>query len=80
MIVVGSYRGADTDPLWVRNLRADPHVHIEVGETNYNATARELPIGERDELYPRVVAAAPDYGDYETKTNRVIPLFELQRV
>ena len=79
MIVVGSYRGSDSDPLWVRNLRAYPYVQIEVGATSYKAIARELPIAERDDLYPRVVEVAPDYGGYEAKTSRIIPLYELQR-
>ena len=42
-------------------------------------TARELPTAERDELYPKVVEAAPGFGDYQSKTSRVIPLFELQK-
>ena len=44
-----------------------------------DVTARELPQPERDELYPKVVAAAPAFGEYQSKTSRVIPLFELQR-
>jgi hypothetical protein len=30
-------------------------------------------------VYPKVVALAPGFGDYQSKTSRVIPLFELQR-
>ena len=80
VVIVGSYRGADTDPLWVRNLRANPRAHIEVGTTDYDVIARELPAAERDEIYPRIVAIAPNYGEYEANTSRVIPLFELLRV
>jgi F420H(2)-dependent quinone reductase len=43
-------------------------------------TARELAPGERDEMYPKVVAAVPGFGGYQEKTTRVIPLFELRRV
>ena len=42
--------------------------------------ARELPPAERDDAYPKVVAVAPGFGDYQAKTSRVIPLFELTRV
>ena len=42
-------------------------------------TARELPPAERDEAYPKVVAVAPGFGEYQAKTSRIIPLFELQR-
>ena len=78
-IVIGSYAGADIHPAWVHNLRANSRAHVEVGTTDYDVIARELPPAERDELYPKVVAAAPGFGDYQAKTSRVIPLFELQR-
>lgn len=80
MIIVGSKAGADTNPHWVHNLRANPAAHIEVGTDAYDVVARELPDDERDATYPKVVALAPGFGDYQTKTSRVIPLFELQRV
>jgi deazaflavin-dependent oxidoreductase (nitroreductase family) len=78
-IIIGSKAGADTNPDWVHNLRADPRAHIEVGTEAYDVTARELPPEEHDETWPKVVALAPGFGDYQSKTSRVIPLFELQR-
>ena len=80
MIIIGSKAGADTNPDWVHNLRANPQARIEVGTDAYDVTARELPPEERDETYPKVVALAPGFGDYQSKTSRVIPLFELQKV
>ena len=80
MIIIGSKAGADTNPDWVHNLRANPRAHIEVGTDAYDVVARELPSEERDETYPKVVAATPGFGEYQAKTSRVIPLFELQRV
>jgi deazaflavin-dependent oxidoreductase (nitroreductase family) len=79
MIIIGSKAGADTNPDWVHNLRANPSAHIEVGTDAYDVTARELPADERDATYPKVVALAPGFGEYQEKTSRVIPLFELQR-
>jgi len=78
-IIIGSKAGADTNPDWVHNLRANPQAHIEVGTDSYDVTARELPPEERDETFPKVVAAAPGFGEYQAKTSRVIPLFELHR-
>ncbi|OBF26718.1 deazaflavin-dependent nitroreductase [Mycobacterium sp. ACS1612] len=80
MIIVGSKAGADTNPDWVHNLRANPRAHVEVGTDGYDVVARELPQQERDAIYPKVVALAPGFGEYQAKTSRVIPLFELQRV
>jgi deazaflavin-dependent oxidoreductase (nitroreductase family) len=77
-IIIGSKAGADTNPDWVHNLRANPRAHIEVGTDAYDVVARELPSAERDNVYPKVVAQAPGFGDYQAKTSRVIPLFELQ--
>ena len=79
MIIVGSKAGADTNPAWVHNLRANPRAHIEVGTDAYDVVARELPADERDATYPKIVELAATFGDYQAKTNRVIPLFELQR-
>ncbi|MHC9296303.1 nitroreductase family deazaflavin-dependent oxidoreductase [Mycobacterium sp. LTG2003] len=80
LLIVGSYGGAPKDPAWVHNLRANPGVHVEIGTDSYDATARELPRDERDALFDKVVAAAPGFGEYQAKTERVIPLFELTRV
>nr|WP_090278936.1 nitroreductase family deazaflavin-dependent oxidoreductase [Mycolicibacterium komanii]CRL74610.1 deazaflavin-dependent nitroreductase family protein [Mycolicibacterium komanii] len=77
--VVGSFAGADKDPAWVHNLRAYPRVHLEIGADEYDATARELPRDERDELYPKLVEITPVFREYQAKTSRVIPVFELAR-
>jgi deazaflavin-dependent oxidoreductase (nitroreductase family) len=79
IIIVGSKAGADTNPHWVHNLRANPRAHVEIGTDSYDVVARELPADERYATYPKVVALAPGFGDYQSKTSRVIPLFELQR-
>jgi deazaflavin-dependent oxidoreductase (nitroreductase family) len=79
IIVIGSKAGADTNPDWVHNLRANPRVRVEIGTEAYDATARELPRSEREEIFDKVVAAAPNFGKYQANTKRVIPLFELER-
>ncbi|WP_458317756.1 nitroreductase family deazaflavin-dependent oxidoreductase [Mycolicibacterium brisbanense] len=79
MLIVGSYAGAPKDPAWVHNLRANPQVRIEVGDETYDATARELPAGERDATYQKLTELAPAFAEYQSKTSRVIPLFELVR-
>ena len=82
LIIIGSFAGAPKDPAWVHNLRATPRAHVEVGAPQgvqaFDVTARELPSDERDELFGKVAAAAPGFAEYQSKTNRVIPLFELQ--
>jgi len=80
LIVVGSLAGADIDPAWVHNLRAQPRARIEVGADCYDVVARELPPDEREATFPKVTAMEPTYAEYQAKTTRAIPLFELQRV
>jgi deazaflavin-dependent oxidoreductase (nitroreductase family) len=79
MIIIGSKAGADTNPDWVHNLRANPGAHIEIGTDAYDVVSRELPRDERDEIFDKVVAVAPGFGEYQAKTSRIIPLFELTR-
>jgi deazaflavin-dependent oxidoreductase (nitroreductase family) len=78
LIIIGSFAGAPVNPAWVHNLRANPQAHVEVGTDAFNVTARELASAEREELFPKVTAAAPGFAEYQAKTNRVIPLFELR--
>ncbi|OMC07653.1 MULTISPECIES: nitroreductase family deazaflavin-dependent oxidoreductase [unclassified Mycobacterium] len=78
LIIIGSFAGAPVSPAWVHNLRANPAAHVEIGTDTFDVTARELPTAERDELFEKVAAAAPGFAEYQSKTTRVIPLFELQ--
>lgn len=80
LAIVGSYAGADVDPAWVHNLRAHPRAHIEIGTEAYDVEVRELPNDERDVAFDHVVKTAPGFGEYQTKTNRVIPVFELRKL
>ncbi|WP_395306848.1 nitroreductase family deazaflavin-dependent oxidoreductase [Mycobacterium sp. AMU20-3851] len=79
VLVVGSYAGAPSNPAWVYNLRANPKARVEVGTDSYEVVARELPADERDTTYPKIVALAPVFAEYQAKTSRAIPLFELTR-
>lgn len=79
LIVIGSFAGAPVSPAWVHNLRANPSARVEVGTDAFDVTARELPTDERDALFDKVTAAAPGFAEYQAKTSRVIPLFELIR-
>lgn len=79
LIIIGSFAGADINPAWVHNLRAHPSAHIEVGNESFDVIARELPPAERGAAFLKVTAAAPGFADYQAKTARVLPIFELQR-
>jgi deazaflavin-dependent oxidoreductase (nitroreductase family) len=78
MYIIGSAAGRDANPAWVHNIRANPSVSFEIGsEPPKAATVRELPDAERDSVYQTVVEQAPGFGEYQERTDRVIPVFEV---
>jgi deazaflavin-dependent oxidoreductase (nitroreductase family) len=75
---VASRGGAPTHPLWYYNLRADPKVVVQDGQTKQDMVAREISGDEREQWWERAVAAYPPYAEYQQKTSRVIPVFVLE--
>lgn len=77
-VLVGSKGGAPEHPVWVHNLRADPHVEIRDETEVHDMIVREITDpAERARLWGLAVAAYPPYADYERKTagTRTIPVF-----
>jgi deazaflavin-dependent oxidoreductase (nitroreductase family) len=79
LIIIGSFAGAPVSPAWVHNLRANPQARVEIGTDSYDVAAHELPADERAALFDKITAVAPGFAEYQAKTTRVIPLFELNR-
>jgi deazaflavin-dependent oxidoreductase (nitroreductase family) len=77
---VASQGGAPEHPKWYRNLQAHPDIDLQVGAETWPARARELTGEEREQWWERCVAAFPPYAEYQTKTDRLIPVFVLERV
>ena len=75
-ILVGSQGGAPTDPAWVQNLRADPHIELRDHTIVRPMRVREVKDAEeRGHLWLLAVAAYPPYADYQARTKRQIPVF-----
>jgi deazaflavin-dependent oxidoreductase (nitroreductase family) len=75
--VVASLGGAPKHPVWYYNVVADPHVELRDGPVVQAMTAREVTGDEKAAWWERAVAAWPDYANYQTKTERQIPVFVL---
>lgn len=75
---VASKGGAPDHPQWYRNLQANPLVRLQDADRSWTARARELDGAEREQWWDRCVEAFPDYAVYQTKTDRVIPVFVLE--
>lgn len=77
---VASLGGAPSHPVWYYNLRKNPAVDLQDGTVRLPMLAREVFGEERAAWWARAVAAYPDYADYQTRTERVIPVFVLDPV
>jgi deazaflavin-dependent oxidoreductase (nitroreductase family) len=77
LLIIAGYGGADINPAWVHNLRADPRAHVELAGESFDVTARELSPAERADIIPKVTAISA-FAEFQAKTSRVIPIFELQ--
>ncbi|MDF1477862.1 nitroreductase family deazaflavin-dependent oxidoreductase [Leifsonia sp. H3M29-4] len=78
--VVASLGGAPKHPVWYFNITKQPLVELQDGPVKRDYRARELHGEERALWWHRAVAAYPPYADYQTKTERVIPVFALEPV
>lgn len=77
--VVASKGGSPENPVWYKNLVADPRVEVRDGTVTADYIAREVIGTEKATWWDRAVDAFPDYADYQTKTERQIPVFVLTR-
>jgi len=77
LMVFASKAGAPTHPDWYLNLLANPEVTVEVGTKSFTATATELTGEERDRIYAEQARRYPGFAEYQTKTDRVIPVVKL---
>src|SRR5437764_13461018 len=79
LLVFASKGGAPTNPDWYNNLVAHPEVTVEVGGETLDANATVLTGEERDRLYAKQAELFPQFGEYQTKTSRKIPVVALER-
>ena len=80
-LIVASAAGAANHPAWFFNLAKHPdNVWIEVGDHKLRVTPELLEGEQRAAAWQRIVAEAPNYAAYPSKTDRQIPLVRLSPV
>ena len=79
LLVFATKAGAPTNPAWYHNLIAYPEVTVEVGTETYEATATPLTGEERDRLYAKQASLYPQFGEYQARATRKIPVIALER-
>ena len=76
-VIVASKGGMSHHPLWFKNLEANPDAEIEIGSERIKVRARTADAEEKARLWPKLLQMYPDYGDYQARTERDIPVVVL---
>ena len=77
-VIVASKGGAPEHPGWYRNLAKDPEVELQVMGERFPARARTASGDEREQLWKLAAQQWPDYDEYQTRTDREIPVVVLE--
>jgi deazaflavin-dependent oxidoreductase (nitroreductase family) len=77
---VASKGGAPQHPKWYANVRKNPVLDLQDADRTWTVRARELSGEERQVWWERCVEAYPPYAEYQTRTDRLIPVFVLEPV
>ena len=78
-VIVASRGGAPEHPGWYRNLAKNPDVQVQIKGDAFSARARTAAGAERDRLWELATRQWPDYDEYQTRTERQIPVVVLER-
>jgi deazaflavin-dependent oxidoreductase (nitroreductase family) len=78
VVIVASKGGDDRNPEWYLNLKANPKVEVKLGNKTNPMVAHIAEGAERTDLWQRLTADHKNYADYQTKTDREIPVVVLE--
>ena len=80
-VVFATKGGHDFHPHWMLNVADHPDVEVEVGTERFKGRAEVLwDDPERDRLYAAQAEGWSQFGDYEKKAKRTIPVVVITRV
>ena len=74
IVLVASKGGYSDDPIWYKNLAANPDVEITVGTRTRAMRARTASPEEKAALWPELVKVYKGYEGYQRNTTRDIPV------
>jgi deazaflavin-dependent oxidoreductase (nitroreductase family) len=79
-LVVASAGGAAKHPSWYHNIAAHPdEVWIETGGKRFHVTPEQLSGKAREAAWQRITSSQPRFADYQTKTDRDLPVIRLSK-
>lgn len=81
LVIFASKAGANTNPDWYHNLKANPIVEVEFGTERFTVKATEVPDPQRQAYFDEQVGVMPQFAGYvESAGDRVIPVLALDRI
>jgi deazaflavin-dependent oxidoreductase (nitroreductase family) len=78
-IVVASKGGTPEHPDWYLNIQEDPEIEIQVKDEVIPVRASTVEGEDRERLWKQMTEVWPDYDDYQSNTDREIPIVALER-
>jgi F420H(2)-dependent quinone reductase len=79
VILAASKGGAEKNPMWYLNLKANPKVQVQIKKEVLDLNARDATDEERQKYWPQLVDMYPTYEDYQSWTDRTIPIVVCER-
>ena len=74
VVVAASRGGSNRNPMWYLNLKSNPKVQLQIKDEVLNLNARDATDEERAQYWPKLVQMYPTYDDYQSWTDRTIPV------
>jgi proline iminopeptidase len=78
-VIVASKGGAPEHPGWYKNLVANPAAEVQILGETFPVRARDAEGEERERLWQTMNGIWKHYDEYQTKTDRQIPVVVLER-
>ena len=73
-LLVASQGGLDFDPVWYKNIMANPEIDILADGIQRTYLAVQASADEKRSLWPHLLSIYPDFDEYQARTDRDIPV------
>ncbi len=79
-IIAAAYAGSAQDPTWWLNLQQNPVAELEVLRQKIKVRATQAGFDERERLWRKLAGMYPPFTEYQSRTQRQIPVIVLEPV
>ena len=79
VVVIASWGGRDYPPDWYTNLVAHDGVRVQIDGAKWDGRAKTMAEPERTAWWTNAVAAYDGYAEYQSRTDRMIPIVRISR-